>query len=353
MQLYRLSIPNCKVIIYFAIFAFPLPHMSRFIEFIKEWMLPLAIAVGILLCLAMHHVGFLADAEPGFTGVVKDVQPVLVALMLFLQFNKISPSELRLRRWHLWLLIFQTVIFISLALVTTTLPHGIIRILIECAMLCFVCPTAAAAGVITDRLGGSLSETVTYVVLINLIAAIVIPLVIPIVHPVGDSTFFVRFIAICMRVFPLLVFPLLVAWFIRYTMKRLHQKLVSYAGWAFYVWGVTLCLSIYLATGAFLRSGVSGWVFLMICAVSLLCTFIQFKFGRWTGRRFSGDPVTAGQALGQKNTGFLIWLGYSWMTPVTSVAGGLYSIWQNLFNALELYEQRHHKATVNHASDEK
>lgn len=51
--------------------------------------------------------------------------------------------------------------------------------------------------------------------------------------------------------------------------------------------------------------------------------------------------VTAGQALGQKNSGFLIWLGYSYMTPVTSVAGGLYSIWQNVINSLELYEQSH------------
>ena len=42
------------------------------------------------------------------------------------------------------------------------------------------------------------------------------------------------------------------------------------------------------------------------------------------------DEITAGQALGQKNSGFLIWLGYSYMTPVTSVAGGLYSIWQNI-----------------------
>ena len=327
--------------------------MARIIDFIKEWMLPLAIATGILLCLAINHIKGLVPYEPGFTGIVKDVQPVMVALMLFLQFNKISPGDLRLRRWHLWLLIFQTVVFVSLALITTAMPQGIPRILIECAMLCFVCPTAAAAGVITDKLGGSLSETVTYVVLINLLAAIVIPLVIPIVHPVGDSTFFVRFVAICLRVFPLLVLPLLLAWFIRYTMKGLHQKLVRYAGWAFYVWGFTLCLSIYLATRAFLQSGVSGWVFIMICVVSVLCTFIQFKFGRWTGRRINGDPITAGQALGQKNSGFLIWLGYSWMTPVSSVAGGLYSIWQNLFNALELYEQRHQKTNTQIESDEK
>ena len=325
---------------------------SKVKSFLKKWMLLISMALGVGIYLLLALVPGLEQAESGYIAAARDLQPFLVGVMLFLQFNKISPSDLRLRRWHLWLLLFQAVLFVALAVVTTAMPQGIPRILIECAMLCFVCPTAAAAGVITDRLGGSLSETVTYVVLINLMAAIVIPLVIPIVHPAGDSTFFVRFVSICLRVFPLLVLPLLLAWFIRFTMKGLHKKLVRYAGWAFYIWGFTLCLSIYLATGAFLRSGVSGWVLLMIGFVSLLCTFIQFKFGRWTGRRIDGDPITAGQALGQKNSGFLIWLGYSWMTPVSSVAGGLYSIWQNLFNALELYEQRRNKTTVQIASNE-
>lgn len=315
--------------------------MSRIVEFIKEWMLPLAIAAGILLCLAMNFIGGLSGKmEPGFTGIVKDLQPVMVAFMLFLQFNKISPHDLRLKRWHLWLLLFQTIVSVALAVAATVIPQGGLRLLVECTMLCFVCPTAAAAGVITDRLGGSLSETVTYVVLINVLAAIVIPLIIPIVHPSGDASFWTRFGSICMRVFPLLVFPLLVAWLIRFTMKRLHRFLVRYAGWAFYIWGFTLCLSIYLATGALLRSGVSLWVFIMICVVSLFSTVVQFFIGRGVGKRINGDPITAGQSLGQKNSGFLIWLGYSWMTPVSSVAGGLYSIWQNLFNAWELYEQR-------------
>lgn len=38
-------------------------------------------------------------------------------------------------------------------------------------MLCLICPTAAVAGVITGKLGGSLSDTVSYVVLINISVA--------------------------------------------------------------------------------------------------------------------------------------------------------------------------------------
>ena len=327
--------------------------MARFVKFIKDWMLPLAIAIGILLYLVLHFVGsFSATVEPTFSKFAKEVQPVMVAVMLFLQFNKISPHDLRFRRWHLWLLAIQTVVFVVLALVATATPQGNTRILLECAMLCFICPTAAASGVITDKLGGSLADNVTYVVLINILAAFIIPVIIPIVHPAEGVSFLNRFFSICMRVFPLLVLPLLLAWLVRFTMKKLHEKLLRIVGWAFYIWGFTLCLSIYLATKALVTSGISVWVALLICLVSLVCTIIQFAAGRVAGKHSNpdglpeelhADAITAGQALGQKNNGFLIWLGYSWMTPVTSVAGGLYSIWQNLFNAYELYEQRRWK----------
>lgn len=330
--------------------------MSRIIEFIKDWMLPIAIVAGITICLVLHLISPFAEfAEPAFSKFAKDVQPVMVAIMLFLQFNKVSPKDLRFKKWHFLVLSFQMGAFVALSLLAMTLPAGEIRILVECAMLCFICPTAAAAGVITDKLGGSLSDTVTYVVIINIMAALVIPLIIPMVHPVEGVSFLTRFASICAKVFPLLVFPLLLAWLVRYTMKKLHEKLVGIAGWAFYIWGFTLCLSIYLATKALLGSGISIWAAIMICVVSLLCTLIQFVLGRRIGRRTcvdeseaikKSDSITAGQAFGQKNNGFLIWLGYTWMTPVTSVAGGLYSIWQNLVNSWELYEQRHHNEKV-------
>ena len=125
---------------------------------------------------------------------------------------------------------------------------------------------------------------------------------------------------------------------------------MRYADWAFYVWGGALTFAIYLATRALVTSRVSVWGTILIALVSLACTLIQFAVGRAAGRMLAkdeegsmSDAITAGQALGQKNSGFLIWLGYSYLTPVTSVAGGLYSIWQNLINSLELFEKGHKK----------
>ena len=326
-------------------------NMARIVKFIKDWMLPLAIITGITSYLVLYYIEPLARSiEPGFSRFAKDIQPVFVAIMLFLQFNTISPHDLRFRKWHFIVLAFQVIMFAGLTWAVVLLPDGSLRILAECAMLCFICPTAAAAGVITKKLGGSLSDTVSYVVLINISAAVIIPIAIPIVNPDAGTSFIEEFSAICARVFPLLVLPLLLAWLIRYTMKRLQRWLMRFTDWAFYCWGIALAFSIYLATRSLMSSGISVWTAIMIGVISLACTIIQFAVGKLAGRKADGtsggktvkaDEITAGQALGQKNSGFLIWLGYSYMTPVTSVAGGLYSVWQNIINSLELYEQGH------------
>lgn len=325
--------------------------MAKVVNFIKDWMLPMAIIIGIVSYLVLFLIDPMAQSvEPRFSRFAKDVQPVFMATMLFLQFNTISPHDLRFRKWHFIVLAFQVVTFVPLTWLVATMPAGDLRILAECAMLCLICPTAAAAGVITGKLGGSLSDTVSYVVLINIAVAVILPIAIPIVNPDTGASFIEGFTAICSRVFPLLVLPLLLAWLIRYTMKRLQRWLMRFTDWAFYFWGLALTFSIYLATRSLINSGISVWTAMMIGVISLVCTIIQFAVGRLAGRKANGttdrkaikaDEITAGQALGQKNSGFLIWLGYSYMTPVTSVAGGLYSIWQNVINSLELYEQSH------------
>ncbi len=315
--------------------------MGKAVQFIKDWMLPIAIATGLTICLLLNTVPLLKPMEDGFTLFARNAQPLFIAIMLFLQFSKISPHDLRFHRWHIILLTIQAVLFIILSLVAAGMEPSEGRILVECATLCFICPAAAAAGVITYKLGGDLSSCVTYVILSNLLASILIPLMIPVIHPENGATFLAGFFSIIRRVFPLLVFPLLAAWAVRYTSRRLQAALEARIGWAFYVWGICLTLAIYLACDALLRSGISIRGVVLMAVVSLLCTLMQFMIGRRAGRRYGHmEAVTAGQALGQKNTGFLIWLAYSFMTPVTAVAGGLYSIFQNIFNSWELYEKR-------------
>jgi BASS family bile acid:Na+ symporter len=184
---------------------------------------------------------------------------------------------------------------------------------------------------------------VTYLVLINGVGTFLIPLIIPLVNPSSTLGFWAYVGHIALKVFPVLILPGLLAWLVRYTTHDLQRRLMRWASNSFYVWGIGLTLAMVLSTRALLLSSLGVWAVAGIVLVSVLCCFVQFFTGRWMGRT-KVESLTAGQALGQKNTGFLIWLGYNYLTPVTSVAGGLYAIWQNLFNSWELYRKAHEDA---------
>ena len=308
-------------------------------DFFRKWMLPLAITVGVLAFLLVH---FLWKAAEGpYMAFCGNVQPVLIGLMLFLQLNLVAPSDLRFHRWHFQLLGLQAVVFAGMAALAMAVPSFGARTLLESVMLCFICPTAAAAGVITMKLGGNLAGIMTYTVMANLLAAVMIPSMVPLIHPAADAGFWVLFFAIIRRVFSILVLPLVAAWLIRFLLPRLQKYLERFAPWAFYIWGCSLLLSISLATSALVGSGISVLLAVAIGVVSLGCCLLQFLIGRRGVRRYGhSEAVTAGQALGQKNTGFIIWLGVNYMTPVTSIAGGLYAVWHNLVNSWQLMREK-------------
>ena len=314
--------------------------MNKAVQFFKDWMLPLAIATGISLYLFYHFTPFLKPYGTTLHKVASEGQRLVIATLLFFQFVQISPHDVRLRRWHLGALLVQVLGFLLFAGLAAITPEGTVRILLECAMICLICPCAAAAGVITRKLDGDLAATVSYLCLTNLAATFLIPMVIPIIRPASDLGFWTYVLKIALKVFPILVLPGLLAWLIRYTTHRLQRRLMRFAPNSFYFWFIGLTLAMVLASHALFMNYPGGWALAGIVAVSVATCALQFFAGRRIGKG-RVDSITAGQGLGQKNTGFLIWLGYNYLTPVTSVAGGLYAIWQNLFNSWELYEHEH------------
>lgn len=302
---------------------------------LQSAMLPAAIVLGISSYLVYHFTPALRPVGPICHALASEGQRWVIALLLFFQFVKVSPHDFKFCRWHFKALAFQVSCFLVLALVTAFTHTGAARVILECAMLCLICPTASAAGVVTEKLGGRLNETVSYIVIINVVATLLIPLVIPMVRPSESLGFWAYVGHIAYRVFPVLILPCGLAWFIRYTTHKLQRFLMRLSRYSFYIWGVGLTLAMVLSTRALLLSGLGIGPVACIVAISVLCCFVQF----FLGHRLASERITPGQALGQKNTGFLIWLGYSYMTPITSVAGGLYAIWQNLFNSWELYRK--------------
>ena len=318
---------------------------SKLSGFLRSWMLVISMSLGIGIFLILYMIPGLSGAERVYSAVAHKIQPVLVGVMLFLQFNVTAPADLRLHRWHARLLLAQTLLFGASALLTVALVDrgsgelAVPALLAECAMLCFICPTAAASGVITSKIGGSLQQGMAYLLLSDLLASLLIPVIIPLVHPSAGMSYLQRLWLIGERVFSILVLPCALAWLIRYLLPGVQRWLARFTGWAFYVWGICLMLAMSLATRSLLLSHTPFWVAVLIALVALGACLLQF----WIGRRMAHgygrcESLTSGQVLGQKNNGFLIWLGLGYLNPVTSVVGGLYAIWQNLVNSWELQQ---------------
>ena len=329
------------------------------IKVIKDWMLPIAMVTGASVYLLYHILPEpVHKAGPFLETFVDILQPLLIFSMLFLTFCRIEPKELKPHRWHWWLLLIQGGLFVILGAVAWGLMkflpdsshNGVI--LLESAMLCLICPTATAAAVVTRKLGGDVPGLTTYIVLINLLTALLVPLVVPVIHPQSGTGFWEAFSMILAKVFPLLITPCLCAWLVRYLAPGFHRKLMQYPDLAFYIWAVALALAIAVTTKSIVHSTLSAGLLLLMSLVSLICCAFQFGMGRYVGSRYRPHlrssaqaeeqgreirKVTAGQSLGQKNTVFAIWMGYTFMTPETAIVGGLYSIWHNIYNSWQLY----------------
>ena len=320
-------------------------YKYTFKKFIKDWMLIIGMVAGASLYLIYHAIPELHPAGPVLEKICKTVQPIMLFTMLFLTFCKIEPRELKPRKAMLKGLALQGGLFLALALVLAFVPSVPHRIGLEALMLCLICPTATACAVVTGKLGGDMAGVLTYTILINLLVAVLVPLMVPLIHPMEGLTFFSAFARILAKVFPLLIMPCLAAWFVRYCMPRAHAWLLRYTHVSFYIWAVSLTLAILMSTRAIVHNEDSLALLIDIAIASLAACIFQFWAGKRIGARY-GKKITAGQALGQKNTVFGIWMGYTFLDPIVSVSCGFYSIWHNCYNTWQLYKVRKQKESL-------
>ena len=311
---------------------------QRLIRFLKDWTLAISIVMGMLAYFAFAACPLFDGVRPYAEPTVAIVQPTLLFLMLFFTFCKVSVRDLRLRRWHGILLAVQLLFFAATAATVLLMPQGGSRVIMEAAMLCFICPTATASAVVTTKLRGDAAGITTYLIMINLAVAVCFPLVVPMIHPEAGSSFFPAFLLILAKVFPTLILPFISAQLVRELLPGFVRKVAAVPNLVFYLWAVSLALAIAVTTRIIVHSHFGLAVDCGIAGSSLLACAVQFFIGRKIGIRY-GSRIAACQAFGQKNTTLAIWMGYTFLTPATSIAGGFYSIWHNVYNSWQLYKE--------------
>lgn len=313
------------------------------LRFIKNWTLPLSMLIGVAAYFVYVNLHFLDGTHAMVGTLIEFLQPMLIFCMLFISFSKMSVKDLKPRAWMIKMLAIQALSFVAMGVVVISLPDisRDARIIIESAMICMICPTATAAAVVTSRLQGNANTVVSYTCLINLIASLVLPSVVPFLHEGhhANMDFETSFLLIIGKVFPLLIMPLVAAWLARHLFPRFHRAVVRRKDLAFNLWAVSLALAIGITVKAIVHSGVEIWTLAGVALVSLVACVVQFVCGRIIGRHHQ-EPVAGAQSMGQKNTVFAIWIGYTFLNPVTAMAGGFYSVWHNIVNSWQLYKMR-------------
>lgn len=310
------------------------------IRFFKNWTLPLAMLTGTLGYFFFAKITFFAPAKPCINHLVAFLTPVLIFAQLLLTFCKVEVHELKPRAWHIWLLFFQIISCLAVAAVLVFVPMATIyRGVFEGAMVCFICPTATAAAVITDKLGGSASGLTTYTLLSNLLAAIMVPLLFPLIEPHMDITFFISALKILSKVFPLLLLPFFLAWFLRAFVPKVHRFLLRFRDMAFYLWAAALAIVSGQTVRSLVNSDVPVSIEILIAFAGLVTCCLQFYLGKKIGGHYQ-ERISGGQALGQKNTILAIWMSYTYLNPLSSVGPGSYVLWQNLINSWQLWKKR-------------
>ena len=310
------------------------------IRFLKDWTLPVSMGAGAAAYLLFAFTPQLDAAGTAMAPFFAAILPLFMFLVLFVTFCKVDFRKLRPVMWHWWVGVFQ-VLFIGvlMALILGFRMTSDSLILMEALLMCIISPCATAAAVVTQKLGGSLEQMTTYTFLSNFLTALLVPVCFPLIEKGADITFWAAFMKILHEVFLVLIVPMLLAYIVKHRLHRLHRKIISIRDLSYYLWACSLMIVTGTTVKNIVHAEATVWLLTAIALLGLIICIVQFAVGRFVGHYFD-HTQEAGQALGQKNTAFAIWVSSAWLNPLAAVGPGFYILWQNAFNSLEIW---HHE----------
>ncbi len=304
--------------------------MAFILKLIRDWTLFLAIIFGAIF----HHTfGYIYDTYPFVT-------PVLIFIMLLLTFSKLEKLVISITSLHLILLFaqlaFSILVFFIGNMFNNTLAQGL--------LICVLVPTATSAAVITNLLKVDIKFITSYLLFSNAITAFIIPVFLAFITSSTEHSVYESMYVLAKKVLPTILLPIIVVFTFKRYLPKLHSGLQKASTATFYLWSFALTLVIGKTINIFVSQQHASYVLEISLAVgSLIICISQFAIGRWLGKRY-GERIATGQAFGQKNTIFAIWLSQTYLSPLVSVAPAAYVFWQNIFNSYQIWRARSKKS---------
>lgn len=287
----------------------------------KSFVLPAAIVLGLV----GHSIW----------GKLLPVVPYLIFAILVLAFSSIELRKLRPSRMDAYLAAFQTVVSIALYyLGAKTFGSEITG---QAMMMGVLCPVASSVTVVASMLGADRRLTISYTIVGNLLISLIGPVYISLTEAHTQAGIFDAMCAIFGRIAPVIALPFFVVLAMQRFTPRIAAFTARYNGLSFYLWALALLLTLGNTIHFMFTDGADHILLIVVLAsLSVIICVIQFAVGRMIGKRL-GDTIAGGQCLGQKNVAMGIWITNTYLNPLASVLPACYSIWQNIWNSIQLY----------------
>ena len=268
------------------------------------------------------------------------ITPCLLFLMLLITYCRISFRNIRPEPLYLWLSCIQLIgclsIYFILKPVNSNLAIG--------CMLCVLAPTATSSSVIAGLLGGSMASMAAYSIISNISVAFIAPCIFSALgaHDLTageDISIIQTFLSICIKVTPLLLGPLVLAFILKKITPGVHRQLRNRQMYSFWLWAVALTVVMAKTTSDLIEmienEGVELMYVVGIALGAAVVCLLQFALGRFLGKKYD-NKIVGGQGLGQKNTILGIWMAHTFFNPLAAIAPASYVVWQNLINSYQL-----------------
>ena len=201
------------------------------ISFFRKFSLPCSLVLGAVGYLIFANVPFLEPLGDAVGPKLVDMMPWVLFALLYVTFCKIEIKEMKPKAWHFVLQLIRT--SLALAMVVLIFEFGDdyeTKLVLEGAFICFICPTAAAVAVVTEKLGGSIGSLTTYTVIANVFTMVIIPSLFPMVEKGADVSFLFMSAMVFRNVTTVLVVPLLLALLSRKFLPKWVDKVKSVKG---------------------------------------------------------------------------------------------------------------------------
>lgn len=313
---------------------------SRVLSFVKNWTLLVALCVGAVVYLPFAYIPLLQPVGTFIGPKLVDLLPVVIFIMLYMTFCKIDLHNFHPRTWHFLLQLVRTALSGLVVVAILLMPHlsADMKVVLEGVFICVICPTAAAAAVVTEKLGGSIATMTVYMIIANCFTVVIIPSFFPLVERDSHITFLMSALMVLERVVRVLIMPLILGLLTQRFLPKVVTWVKRVPNAPFYMWSFNLSIIMGLAMKTILHSPLTGWALFMLLFLPLIVCIVLFSIGKWVGHFWGPQArVDAGQALGQKNNVVGIWLILHFLNPLVVIAPCAYVVWQNIINALQLW----------------